>query len=83
MLHAHNTHAHRADRKTKYEVFLWALPTILTIDLDVDVQTQIQQSEWLQANVMLDVLPKVAVTYCPGPRRLVRMCDMPRFKPTQ
>ena len=66
-----------------YEVFLWALPTILTIDLDVDVQTQIQQSEWLQANVLLDVLPKGAVTYCPGPKRLLRMRDMPSFKPTQ
>ena len=66
-----------------YDVFLWAVPSVLTIDLDVEVDKQMQQSEWLRANILLDVLPKGVVTYCPGPRKPLRMRDIPKLKQTK
>ena len=45
-----------------YKVFLWAIPVCITFDVDVD-PTLFNESEWLQANVLLD-FPATAKMLC-------------------
>ena len=60
-----------------YSVFLWAVPIILTVDLDVDATGAIAASEWLTANVLHDVLPRGTTCYVPGPRNDIPMASVP------
>ena len=56
-----------------YRVFLWAIPVCIT-----DVQrAPFDSSEWLQANVLLDVLRIGAKCSSAGQRQQIRMSDMP------
>ena len=76
-----NTDEHRLGESAtgvySYPVFLWAVPIILTVDLDVDAAGAIASSEWLTANVLHDTLPKGATCYIPGERRSIPMASMP------
>ena len=62
-----------------YRVFLWAIPVCITLDADVQ-RAPFDSSEWLQANVLLDVLPLGAKCFSAGQRQQIRMSDMPRLQ---
>ena len=64
-----------------YTVFLWAVPVAITLDLDLDCSV-FHNSEWLQANVFLDVLQGDSKCYVMGLRGKIPMTDMPRFSAT-
>ena len=49
-------------------------------DCDVDVDTEMAESEWLQANIMLDKLLRGSVCYQDGERQQIRMADMPKLE---
>ena len=76
-----NTDVHRLGESAtgmySYSVFLWAVPIILTVDLDVDATGAIAASEWLTANVLHDVLPRGTTCYVPGPRNDIPMASVP------
>jgi hypothetical protein len=59
-----------------YAVYLWAVPVVLTMDLDVDARAALKKSEWLRANLLLDVLPADAKCYLPGDRPQLRRTDV-------
>ncbi|CAE7542022.1 unnamed protein product [Symbiodinium natans] len=62
-----------------YSVFLWAVPICITLDADVNC-APFYASDWLQANVYLDVLPRGAKCYIEGERPRVRMTDVPQLR---
>ena len=62
-----------------YSVFLWAVPICITLDADVNCAL-FYASDWLQANVYLDVLPHGAKCYIEGERPRVRMTDVPQLR---
>ena len=62
-----------------YKVYLWAVPVCMTLDIDVDMEPY-HSSEWLRANVLLDVLPTGAKCFEDGERPRIRMADMPQLK---
>lgn len=61
-----------------YRVYLWAVPVCVTLDVDVDLRPY-HSSEWLRANVLLDVLPAGSKCFGDGERRAIRMADMPQL----
>ena len=61
-----------------YSVFLWAVPVCITLDSDVDC-APFEASNWLQTNVLRDVLPPGAKCYLEGDRPCVPMADVPKF----
>lgn len=65
-----NNDVHKLGESTtgiySYSVYLWGVPIMITLDLDVDAKTELEQSEWLRANVLLDVLPQGATCYVQG-----------------
>ena len=61
-----------------YRVYLWAVPVCLTLDADVDMCLY-HSSDWLQANVLLDVLPQGAKCFEDGERPRIPMADMPHL----
>jgi hypothetical protein len=61
-----------------YEVFLWAVPICITLDLDVDMKPY-HSSEWLQANIYLDILRPGDKCFHAGDRVKIRMSDMPKL----
>lgn len=61
-----------------YRVYLWAVPVCLTLDADVDMRPY-HSSDWLQANVLLDVLPQGAKCFEDGERPLIPMANVPRL----
>ncbi|CAJ1459714.1 unnamed protein product [Effrenium voratum] len=63
-----------------YTIFLWGTPILITLDCDVDVDTEMAESEWLQANIMLDKLLRGSVCYQDGERQQIRMADMPKLE---
>lgn len=48
------------------------------LDVDVDLHPY-HSSEWLRANVLLDVLPAGTKCFGDRERRAIRMADMPRL----
>lgn len=62
-----------------YSVYLWSVPIFLTLDLDVKAAEEMGQSEWLRANVMLDVLQAGDTCYIKGDRQLLSRDQMPNF----
>ena len=46
----------------------------------MDVDTEMAESEWLQANIMLDKLLRGSVCYQDGERQQIRMADMPKLE---
>ena len=79
-----NTDEHRLGESAtgiySYSVFLWAVPIIMTIDMDVDAAGAIAASEWLSANVLRDMLPRGATCYVPGNRQRIPIADMPKLQ---
>ena len=79
-----NTDLHRLGESAtgiySYSVFLWAVPIIMTVDLDVGAAEAIAKSEWLSANVLHDVLPRGSTCYVPGQRDKIPMVDMPKLQ---
>ena len=63
-----------------YTVFLWATPVAITLDLDVDSQSAFECSDWLRANVLLDVLKPGDKTFLEEGRPKLRMSDMPELQ---
>ncbi|CAK9003150.1 unnamed protein product [Durusdinium trenchii] len=63
-----------------YTVFLWATPVAITLDLDVDSQSAFECSDWLRANVLLDVLKPQDKTFLEEGRPKLRMSDMPELQ---
>ena len=61
------------------QVFLFAVPIMITLDLDVPSAAAFQASEWLRANVLLDTLQPGDTTYVPGERRMLPMAALPRL----
>lgn len=59
-----------------YAVYLWAVPVVLTMDLDVNTAEALKRSEWLRANLLLDVLPSNAKCYLAGDRPQLRLKDV-------
>ena len=59
-----------------YVAFLWAVPIVMTLDYDVDARKAFSASEWLRANILLDVLPPGATCYFPGERSRISMSDV-------
>ena len=78
-----NNDVHKLGESTtgiySYSVYLWAVPILLTLDLDVAASKEMAESEWLRANILLDVLPEQATCYMQDVRRLVPMTEVPRF----
>jgi hypothetical protein len=78
-----NTDLHRLGESTtgiySYTVFLWAVPVLVTLDIDVDTAPYFR-SDWLQTNVLLDSLSQGSKCYVDGARPLVNMRDMPCLK---
>ena len=66
-----------------YRTYLWATPVVLTLDSDVKADAAFRASDWLRANVLLDVLPSGATCFIPGVRPRVPMSEAPTFKPSE
>ena len=62
-----------------YQVFLWATPVCITLDADVD-SGPYEASEWLQANVYLDVLPSGTKCFLEGERPRIPMAALAAFQ---
>jgi len=62
-----------------HQVFLWATPVCITLDADVD-SGPYEASEWLQANVYLDVLPSGTKCFLEGERPRIPMAALPAFQ---
>lgn len=78
-----NTDIHRLGESAtgiySYTVYLWAVPVLATLDLDVQAVEEFRKSEWLCANVWLDVLGVNDKCFIEGDRQQILMDQMPKL----